>query len=110
MKDIMENSMLKDRINFNRDSITNWLFDFVNTNYKNRPLTDHFWTIVYVGIRYFDVDVRSILGEEIWNHMVELRPTSFEFRPHIELNYETIPLSNNKKVLFDYHIEQVVSN
>jgi hypothetical protein len=75
-----ESSLLKDNIKMKKDQLTKWLVDYRETNYKNRPLTDNFWTIVYLGVQN-GVDVKSTLGNDIWSYMVKSRPNPFEIYP-----------------------------
>jgi hypothetical protein len=94
-----DKSLLKSSGKVDSQTIYNWLFDFRQTNYKNRPLTDHFWTVCYLGIEV-GVNVRLLLGEEIWGHMKNVKPLPFEI-----LHHPIFEDLKNKKIVIDFHLK-----
>jgi hypothetical protein len=79
-------------------TIKTWLEDFKQTNYNRRPLTDHFWTVCYLGVGV-GVNVRSVLGEEIWGYMKSVNPSPFEINHH-----HIFEELKHKKILIDFHL------
>lgn len=94
-----DKSLFKSSTKVDFQTMYNWLFDFRQTNYKNRPLTHHFWTVCFLGVEV-GVNVRSVLGEEIWGHMKKVKPSPFEiYHHHI---FEDL---KHKKILIDFHLK-----
>lgn len=93
-----DKSLLKSSSKVDFETIKTFLEDFRQTNYKNRPLTDHFWTVCVLGVEV-GVNVRSVLGEEIWGYMKKVKPSPFEIHHHHV--FENL---KHKKVLIDFHL------
>jgi hypothetical protein len=93
-----DRSLLKSSTKIDFETIKNWLEDFKKTNYKNRKLTNHFWTVCFLGLE-IGVNVRSVLGEEIWTYMKKVKPSPFEiYHHHIFENLK------HKKIMIDFHL------
>lgn len=96
--EIVETGILKNVTKINVENVTRWLNDYRDTNYKNRFLTEHFWSMCLFGIE-LKIDIKSILGEEIWYHMKKVEPKPFWMYYH--------PIFTNvkhKKILVKFHL------
>jgi hypothetical protein len=79
-------------------TVQNWLVNFKETNYNNRPLTDQFWSIGQIGIN-LGIDVKSILGSDIMSYLKKTKPNPFEVNS-ILINED----EKSKKILIDFHL------
>lgn len=97
--------VLVDGPKLNVEKLTKWLTEFKETHYKNRFLTDHFWSICHISNK-LKVDVRSILGEEIWKELRKDRPRPFniEFNETFERSVKCEILKPNKFYTIDFHL------
>lgn len=93
-----DKSLLKSSSKVDFQTIKKFLEDFRVTHYNNRPLTDHFWTVCHLGVG-IGVDVRSVLGEEIWGYLKSKKPSPFEIYHH-----EVFEELRHKKILIDFHL------
>lgn len=70
-------SILKDRVPLNVTGLTTWLEQFRQTHYRNRSITKQFWDVCFFSIMK-NIDVRSILGEEILSELKTVNPKFFD--------------------------------
>jgi hypothetical protein len=92
------NTLLKDSPKVDKEGLTKWLYEFRQTHYKNRFLTDHFWSVCYLS-KKLDIDVRSVLGDEIWGYMRLVKPNPFEF--YLSKPFDRL---GSKSIFVDFHL------
>jgi hypothetical protein len=95
MNEVSEKGMLNDTVGLKVSTLRTWLEDFRRTHYKNRPLTDHFWNVIYFSQK-LGVNVKGVLGQEIWNHLKEMKPGPFMVYLH-PVFHDKDPKMNNYK-------------
>ena len=98
--EVYKSGILNDTVTLNVVGLKNWLEVFRKTHYKNRPITDHFWNVVYFS-KKLGVNVREVLGEEVWEELTNKFPNTIKVFVHPVFEDKDIKIDSSKPLVFD---------